>query len=128
MLDYYSRWLEIKPKMNDQYLTEWIPSIIVSDKGPQLSSGPLLLSFSKYEVVPITTLAKCPRAKGEVEGQTAQSQQCSRMKSCIQSSLLTDLLFSVWFYLTHRVLLANQSSCHTQYVSSNLTRKMPVSN
>lgn len=82
----------VNPK--ELFSTHSIPSIIVSDKGPQFSSEPFLLSFSEYDVVLVTILPKYLTANGEVEGQTAQSKQCSSvMKTCIQPSLLTDLHF-----------------------------------
>ena len=63
----------VNPK--ELFSTHSIPSIIVSDKGPQFSSVPFLLSFSQYDVVLETIFPKYSRANGEVEGQTAQSKE-----------------------------------------------------
>jgi len=78
VVDYYSRWFEIK-KLNDQssarvililkelFSTHGIPDIIVSDNGPQFSSDAFRLFATEYDFVHVTSSPKYPRADGEVE-------------------------------------------------------------
>jgi len=78
VVDYYSRWFEMK-KLNNQssarvililkelFSTHGIPDIIVSDNGPQFSSDVFVLFATEYGFVHVTTSPKYPRANGEVE-------------------------------------------------------------
>ena len=78
VVDYYSRWFEIK-ELNDQssarvililkelFSTHGIPDIIVSDNGPQVSSDAFRLFATEYNFVHVRSSPKYPRANGEVE-------------------------------------------------------------
>ena len=78
VVDYYSRWFEIK-RLNDQssarvisilkelFSTHGIPDIIVSDNGPQFSSDAFRQFATKSDFVHVTSSPKYPRANGEVE-------------------------------------------------------------
>jgi len=78
VVDYYSRWFEIK-KLNDQssarvililkelFSTHGKPDIIVADNGPQFSSDAFRLFATEYDFVHVTSSPKYPRANGEVE-------------------------------------------------------------
>ena len=78
VVDYYSRWFEIR-RLKDQssarvisvlkelFSTHGIPDIIVSDNGPQFSSDAFRLFTTEYDFVHVTSSPKYPRANGEVE-------------------------------------------------------------
>ena len=78
VVDYYSRWFEIK-KLNDQssarvistlkelFSTHGIPDIVVSDNGPQFSSDAFRLFATDYDFLHVISSPKYPRANGEVE-------------------------------------------------------------
>ena len=78
VVDYYSRWFEIR-RLNDQsssrvisvlkelFSTHGIPDIIVSDNGPQISSDAFRLFTTEYDFIHVTSSPKYPRANGEVE-------------------------------------------------------------
>ena len=98
----------VNPK--ELFSTHSIPSIIVSDKGPQFSSEPFLLSFSKYDVVLETIFPKYLRQmvklKDRLHGQSNDPQEWRPVSN---PPCLPIYTFSEWF-LDHSPFLGTESS------------------
>ena len=98
MVDYYSRWFDIK-KLSDEtshsvikalkevFVTHGIPDVIMSDNGPQYSAEAFRQFAAAYHFTHVTSSPKFHQANGEVERAIRTAK--SMLRKNIFSALLT---------------------------------------
>lgn len=100
VVDYYSRWFEIKELRNEtsqvviQTLKELfaihgIPDLIISDNGPQYSADSFRKFAATYGFVHTTSSPRYPQANGEVERAVRTANSLLRKNDDFYSALLT---------------------------------------
>ncbi|KAL8608117.1 hypothetical protein ACOMHN_016572 [Nucella lapillus] len=78
IVDYYSRWVEIKPLPNSTsaetinqtksvFAAQGIPDVVVSDNGPQFASEEFKNFASSYGFTHVTSSPRYPQSNGEAE-------------------------------------------------------------
>ena len=103
----------VNPK--ELFSTHSMPSIIVSDKGPQFSSEPFLLSFSKYDVV-LETIFPLPKGKwwSWRTDCTVKAMILRNEDLCPTLLAYRSTLFQNGFWITHRFWERNHHSTDAQ--------------
>ena len=100
MVDYYSRWFDIKElsdetshsvikALREAFATHGIPDVIMSDNGPQYSAETFRQFAEAYHFTHVTSSPKYPQVNGEVERATHTAKSMLRKNEDIFSALLT---------------------------------------
>ena len=100
MVDYYSRWYDIKELSDDTshsvikafrevFATRSIPDFIMSNNGPQYSTEAFRQFATAYHFTHVTNSPKFPQANGEVERAIRTAKSMLRKNENVFSALLT---------------------------------------
>ena len=99
MVDYYSRWYDIKELSDDTshsvikafgevFATPSIPDFIMSDNGPQYSTEAFRQFATAYHFTHVTSSPKFPQTNGEVERAIRTAKSMLRKNENVFSALL----------------------------------------
>ena len=100
VVDYYSRWFEIKELRNESssaviralkelFAIHGIPDLVMSDNGPQYSADSFREFATKYTFVHTTSSPRYPQANGDVEQAVRTAKSILRKNEEIFTALLT---------------------------------------
>ena len=100
MVDYYSRWFDIKElsdesshsvikALKEVFATHGIPDVVMSDNGPQYSAEAFRQFAAAYHFTHVTSSPKFPQANGEVERAVRTAKSMLRKNEDLFSALLT---------------------------------------
>ena len=100
MVDYYSRWIEIKKlvsqtsesiifAMKELFSQHGVPEIVMSDNGPQYSASQFKEFAAAYGFIHVTSSPNYPQANGEAERAVRTIKSLLRKNEDIYLALLT---------------------------------------
>ena len=127
IVDYYSRWIELKllhqltsaaviHQIKSVLATHGIPDVIVSDNGPQFASSEFARFANDYGFTHVTSSPKYPQANGEAERAVRTVKQLLKKNK--------DPYIALLMYRT--TPLQNGSSPAELLMSRKLQTKVPV--